>query len=75
MPVLQWLIDRARYLIEILVTNIMETSHKFNRGICKQYDTIVKSVAMQAENTDELVKLKNYVENLKVSELLELRVR
>ncbi|XP_069141245.1 dynein axonemal heavy chain 3-like isoform X4 [Argopecten irradians] len=69
----KWLIDRARYLIEILVTNIMDTSHKFNRGICKQYDTIVKSVAMQAENTEELVKLKNYVESLKCGELLELK--
>lgn len=49
-------------------------SRDFNKGICRQYDTIVKRVAQQAENTEELVQMQNYVENLKVGELLQLKV-
>ena len=70
----QWLIKRARHLIDIMVTNICNMSRGFNKGICKQYDTIVKRVAQQAENTEELVQMQNYVENLKVGELLQLKV-
>ncbi|XP_065937642.1 dynein axonemal heavy chain 3 isoform X7 [Magallana gigas] len=69
----QWLIKRARYLIGIMVTNICNMSRDFNKGICRQYDTIVKRVAQQAENTEELVQMQNYVENLKVGELLQLK--
>ena len=57
-----------------MVKKIMETSDKFNRGICSQYDTIVKKSSYQAENTKELVDLIEYVESLKVGELLELKV-
>ncbi|KAK7495478.1 hypothetical protein BaRGS_00013176, partial [Batillaria attramentaria] len=69
----QWLIDKARALVQVMVTKIMETSDKFNRGICGQYDGIVKKSSYQAENTRELVQLQDYVENLKVGELLELK--
>lgn len=61
-------------MIGIMVTNICNMSRDFNKGICKQYDTIVKRVAQQAENTEELVQMQNYVENLKVGELLQLKV-
>lgn len=57
-----------------MVTNICNMSRDFNKGICRQYDTIVKRVAQQAENTEELVQMQNYVENLKVGELLQLKV-
>jgi dynein heavy chain len=57
-----------------MVTNIANRSRNFNKGICKQYDTMVKKVAQQAENTEELVQMQNYVENLKVGELLQLKV-
>ena len=70
----QWLIDKARFLIHMLVQNIIDTSLKFNREICKQYDQIVKNSAMQAENTEELVKQTEYIENIKVGELYELKV-
>ena len=70
----QWLIDKARELVDVMVKKIMETSDKFNRGICRQYDTIVKKSSCQAENTKELVDLIEYVESLKVGELLELKV-
>ncbi|XP_076448252.1 dynein axonemal heavy chain 3-like [Babylonia areolata] len=69
----QWLITKARELINVMVTKIMETSDRFNRGICKQYDTIVKKSSYQAENTKELVDLITYVEELKVGEMLELK--
>ncbi|XP_067685210.1 dynein axonemal heavy chain 3-like [Haliotis asinina] len=69
----KWLIDRARSLIDIMVNKIIATSLNFNRGICKQYDQIVKNSAQQATNTEELVRLIDYVENLKVGELLELK--
>ncbi|KAK7101862.1 hypothetical protein V1264_020178 [Littorina saxatilis] len=69
----QWLVDKARELINVMVKKIMETSDKFNRGICKQYDTIVKKSSYQAENTKELVDLIEYVETVKVEELYELK--
>ncbi|PVD24893.1 hypothetical protein C0Q70_15383 [Pomacea canaliculata] len=69
----QWLIDKARDLNNIMVRKIMDTSDKFNRQICSQYDTIVKRSSYQAENTQELVKLQDYVEGLRVGELLELK--
>ena len=57
-----------------MVQKIMDTSDKFNRGICHQYDVIVKKSSYQAENTKELVDLIAYVESLRVGELLELKV-
>ena len=57
-----------------MVTNICNTSRVFNQGICSQYKNIVKKLAEQAENTEALVNLQNYVENLKVGELLQLKV-
>lgn len=70
----QWLVDKARDLNNLMVRKIMDTSDKFNRQICSQYDTIVKRSSYQAENTQELVKLQDYVEGLRVGELLELKV-
>ncbi len=70
----QFLIKRARGLINVLTTHIMETSRKFNRGICTEYDTIVRNITAQSETTDELVRQQDYVENLHVKELLHLRV-
>ena len=52
----------------------MDTSQKFNRSICTQYDTIVKKITSQSETTDQLVRQQDYVERLRVGELLELNV-
>ncbi|XP_041348477.1 dynein heavy chain 3, axonemal-like isoform X2 [Gigantopelta aegis] len=68
----QWLINKARALINMLVQNIINTSIKFNREICKEYDQIVKKAAQQAESTEELVKQTEYLENVKVGELYQL---
>ena len=57
-----------------MVNNIVNHSRKFNRAICTQYDNIVRRVTAQSEKTEELVKQIDYVENLRVGELLELRV-
>ena len=70
----QWLVDTARQHIDTMVQKIAEMSNKFNRQICKQYDNIVKKSSYQAENTRELVQLIEYVENLKVGEMLQLLV-
>ncbi|ESO88893.1 hypothetical protein LOTGIDRAFT_125424 [Lottia gigantea] len=69
----EWLIERARSLIDKMVSNIMTTSVEFNRAICDQYKQIVKNNAKHAETTEELVELQNYVENLKIGELYELK--
>lgn len=71
---LQWLIDTARKHINTVVTKVVDASIKFNRQICAQYDTIFKKSAHQAENTRELVQLQDYVENLRVGELIKLLV-
>ena len=57
-----------------MVHNIVNHSRKFNRAICTQYDNIVRKITAQSEKTEELVKQIEYVENLRVGELLELRV-
>ncbi|KAL5013226.1 hypothetical protein ScPMuIL_007496 [Solemya velum] len=69
----KWLVKRARFLIDLMVTSIMETSRKFNRSICTQYDGIVRKISQQASTTDELVSLQEYVEELSCRELLELK--
>ncbi|KAL8620383.1 hypothetical protein ACOMHN_013008 [Nucella lapillus] len=58
-----------------MVTTSRETPNCFNRGICKQYDTIVKKSSYQAENTKELVDLISYVEELKRLGEIELQQR
>ncbi|XP_055958183.1 dynein axonemal heavy chain 3 [Patella vulgata] len=69
----KWLIDRARSLIDTMVTNIMTTSVEFNRSICDQYKLIVKKNAQHAETTESLVEMQEYVENLRMGELYELK--
>ena len=71
---LQWLISRARTLADVMTSNIINVSRKFNRGICTQYDNIVRKITAQSETTEDLVKQSDYVERLHVGELLELRV-
>ena len=68
------MIQRARDLSLVMVNNIVNHSRKFNRAICTQYDNIVRRITAQSEKTEELVKQIDYVENLRVGELLELRV-
>ena len=68
------MIDRARHLIQRMVNNIISVSEKFNRNICKQYDSIVKKITEQSETTDQLVKQMKYVESLRAGELLQLKV-
>ena len=65
---------RAREIISQMVQKVLDTSDVFNRGICCQYDAIVTKCSYQAEDTKELVDLTDYVEYLKVGELLELKV-
>ena len=69
------LIAKARWLAEILVTNIIKTSRVFNRGICTDYDTIVKRITAQSETTEQLVGQEAYVEYLQTGEIYTLRVR
>ena len=73
--IFKWLVNRARSLAQVLITNVVNLSRKFNQGIRSQYDTIVRKITHQAESTEELVKLQDYTENLRVGELLDLRVR
>ena len=68
------MIQRARDLSLVMVNNIVNHSRKFNRAICTQYDNIVRRITAQSKRTEELVKQIDYVENLRVGELLELRV-
>ena len=69
----QFLMGRANCLAGRMIDNVMITSRKFNRGICTEYDNIVRKITAQSETTLELVTQQDYVENLHTKELLELR--
>ncbi|KAK6993742.1 dynein heavy chain 3 axonemal, partial [Biomphalaria glabrata] len=71
----QWLVDTARRFINTMVGKVTETNNKFDRQICFEYDAIVKRCSYQAENTRELVQLQDYVESLKVVQLLQLKTK
>ena len=68
------MVDRSRELAGVMITNITTISSKFNRSICTQYDSIVNRITAHAECTTDLVQLQDYVDRLRVEELLQLRV-
>ncbi len=70
----QYLLQRARALSLRMVENVVALSRTFNRGICDHFERIVRSITSQSVRTDDLVRQIEYVENLRVTELLELRV-
>lgn len=61
-------------LANVMTNKVMVNSRKFNRAVCTQFDGIVRKITAQSETTESLVKQQEYVENLRVGELLELRV-
>ncbi|XP_030856161.1 dynein heavy chain 3, axonemal-like [Strongylocentrotus purpuratus] len=69
----RWLILRSRDLADIMISKIVNTSRVFNRGICGQYDQIVRKITSQSETTHQLVKLQEYVDRLTTGELLQLK--
>lgn len=71
---LQYLIERSRSLAHTLISNIVKLNQKFNRGICMQYDRIVKRITAQSETTEELVIQQDFLDRLGSGELLDLRV-
>lgn len=72
--IFQFMIEQARTLMTVLVNNIISLNRRFNRGICTEYDGIVRKITAQSETTEELVKQTEYLDNLPVSELLKLKV-
>ena len=56
-----------------MVNNIALISRKFNKGLCSAYDKIVRKIAAQSDNTDELVTQMKYVEDLRIGELINLK--
>ena len=70
----QWLISRARDLIEVMTNKIVTTSRGFNRRICAEYDSIVRRITTQSESTQQLVSLQEYLAKLPMGELLQLKV-
>ena len=71
---LQWLVERARILIQIYVDSILKASDFLNREICGSFDDIVRRISQQSETTEELVKQQTYVDNLELKELILLKV-
>lgn len=69
------LVERARSLGQIFTNDVSSKSSKFNREICTQYDNIVRNITRQSVTVSELVKQIDYVDGLRVGELLQLRVR
>ena len=71
---LQFLINRANQLSQMIINQITENSFHFNKRICSQYDEIVNKINGVAHDTDELVALSNYIDNLRFGPLLSLKV-
>lgn len=71
---LQFLINRANQLSQMIIDQITENSFHFNKRICSQYDEIVNKINGVAHDTDELVALSNYIDNLRFGPLLSLKV-
>ena len=71
---LQFLITHANELSKRIIDQVTGSSFNFNKKICSQYEEIVNKINSIAHDTDELVELSNYIDNLRFGPLLSLKV-
>ena len=71
---LQFLVSRADDLVSMMTSKLTRKSFDFNRSICHQYDYIVNRITSSSKNTDELVDLEKYIDNLRSGPLIHLKV-
>ena len=57
-----------------MTSKLTRKSFDFNRSICHQYDYIVNRITSSSKNTDELVDLEKYIDNLRSGPLVHLKV-
>ena len=72
--VFQFLITRANMLAQKILDQITTNSFYFNKKICNQYEEILNKINSITHDTDELVELSNYIDNLRFGPLLSLKV-
>ena len=66
--------SRADDLVSMMTSKLTRKSFDFNRSICHQYDYIVNRITSSSKNTDELVDLEKYIDNLRSGPLVHLKV-
>jgi dynein heavy chain len=69
----QELAQKANALIQRLVDQIADTNRKTNLSICEQYEKISAKAMKLPVDTEELVDLMKYVDNVKENEIVKLR--
>ncbi|XP_068702145.1 dynein axonemal heavy chain 3-like [Montipora foliosa] len=69
----EYLMLRSRDLASMMTSKLVRRSFDFNRSICHQYDYIVNRITSSAKNTDELVDLEKYIDNLRSGPLIHLK--
>jgi dynein heavy chain len=69
----QELAQKANALIQRLVDQIADTNRKTNLSICEQYEKISAKAMKLPVDTEELVELMKYVDNVKEKEIVNLR--
>ena len=61
-------------LVSMMMSKLTRKSFDFNRSTCHQYDYIVNRITSSSKNTDELVDLEKYIDNLRSGPLIHLKV-
>ncbi|KAJ3222668.1 Dynein heavy chain 3, axonemal [Clydaea vesicula] len=67
------LVQKANSLIQRLVDQVADMNRKTNLSICEQYEKISAKAMKLPSDTEELVDLMKYVENVKVKEVVNLK--
>ena len=65
---------KANELADNLVQQVTDNSFLYSKNICSQYEDIVARINSVPEDTDELVELTDYIDNLRFGPLLSLKV-
>eukprot|EP00795_Rhopilema_esculentum_P000293 gene293-9945_t len=74
-PVKEFLITRANMLSQKILDQITTNSFYFNKKICSQYEEILNKINSITHDTDQLVELSNYIDNLRFGPLLSLKAQ
>lgn len=69
----QELVQKANVLIQKLVEQIADNNRKTNLSICEQYEKISAKAMKLPADTQELVELMKYVENVKEKDIITLQ--
>eukprot|EP00794_Sanderia_malayensis_P006878 gene6878-7653_t len=69
----KFLVDRANMFANKILNQVIDSSFQLNKQICNQYEDIVTKINSQTQDTDELVELTNFIDNLRFGPLMLLK--